>query len=116
MSNNLSELLGRRGLQENLFDKLGNLARPAGTPDEKELALLAEEFHRLAESIGRSVRFVETISGKQAGAVKRVDFFTSHEALHLHYEQALTRTVPRQDGRLPEAPPSVTAMPTLPSP
>ena len=44
MSENLSELLGRKGLQENLFDKLGNLARPAGTPDEKELALLAEEF------------------------------------------------------------------------
>jgi 3-deoxy-7-phosphoheptulonate synthase len=59
---------------------------------------LAEEFHRLAESIGRSVRFMETISGKQAGSVKRVDFFTSHEALHLHYEQALTRGVPRQDG------------------
>ncbi|MEJ2584412.1 MAG: NAD(P)H-dependent oxidoreductase subunit E, partial [Robiginitalea sp.] len=44
MSENLSELLGRKGLQENLFDKLGNLARPAGSPDEKELALLAEEF------------------------------------------------------------------------
>ncbi len=44
MSENLSELLGRKGLQENLFDKLGNLAQPAGTPDEKELALLAEEF------------------------------------------------------------------------
>ncbi len=44
MSDNLSELLGRKGLQENLFDKLGNLAQPAGTPDEKELALLAEEF------------------------------------------------------------------------
>jgi len=59
---------------------------------------LAEEFHRLAESIGRSVRFVETISGKQAGSVRRVDFYTSHEALHLHYEQALTRQVPRQEG------------------
>ena len=44
MSENLSELLGRKGLHDNLFDKLGNLARPAGTPDEKELALLAEEF------------------------------------------------------------------------
>jgi NADH-quinone oxidoreductase subunit F len=44
MSENLSELLGRKGLEENLFDKLGNLARPAGTPDERELALLAEEF------------------------------------------------------------------------
>jgi len=59
---------------------------------------LSEEFHRLAESIGRSVRFMETISGKQAGSLKRVDFFTSHEALHLHYEQALTRRVPRKEG------------------
>ena len=44
MSENLSELLGRKGLQENLFDKLGNLAQPAGTPDEEALALLASEF------------------------------------------------------------------------
>jgi 3-deoxy-7-phosphoheptulonate synthase len=59
---------------------------------------LAEEFRNLAENIGRSVRFMETISGRRAGSLKRVDFYTSHEALHLHYEQALTRQVPRQDG------------------
>jgi 3-deoxy-7-phosphoheptulonate synthase len=59
---------------------------------------LAEEFRNLAEGIGRSVRFMETISGQRAGNVKRVDFYTSHEALHLHYEQALTRQVPRQEG------------------
>ncbi|NND44409.1 MAG: 3-deoxy-7-phosphoheptulonate synthase class II [Xanthomonadales bacterium] len=59
---------------------------------------LAEEFRNLADNIGRSVRFMETISGQRAGSVKRVDFYTSHEALHLHYEQALTRQVPRQDG------------------
>lgn len=44
MSENLSELLGRKGLQDNLFDKLGNLAQPAGTPDKEALALLADEF------------------------------------------------------------------------
>lgn len=59
---------------------------------------LAEEFQTLAEGIGRSVRFMETISGRKAGSIKRVDFYTSHEALHLHYEQALTRQVPRQEG------------------
>ncbi|WP_224784775.1 class II 3-deoxy-7-phosphoheptulonate synthase [Marinihelvus fidelis] len=59
---------------------------------------LAEDFQQLATSIGRSVRFMETISGRRAGSVKRVDFYTSHEALHLHYEQALTREVPRQEG------------------
>jgi 3-deoxy-7-phosphoheptulonate synthase len=59
---------------------------------------LAEEFHKLAENIGRSLKFLETISGQAAGSLRRVDFFTSHEALHLHYEQALTRQVPRHWG------------------
>jgi 3-deoxy-7-phosphoheptulonate synthase len=59
---------------------------------------LAEEFQRLAENIGRSLKFLETISGQDAGTLRRVDFFTSHEALHLHYEQALTRQVPRHWG------------------
>jgi 3-deoxy-7-phosphoheptulonate synthase len=59
---------------------------------------LADEFQRLADSLGRAVNFMETISGRRAGSLKRVDFYTSHEALHLHYEQALTRQVPRQQG------------------
>ncbi|HEY7906451.1 MAG TPA: 3-deoxy-7-phosphoheptulonate synthase, partial [Wenzhouxiangella sp.] len=59
---------------------------------------LAEEFHRISHSIGSSVRFVETITGRTPGSLKRVDFFTSHEALHLDYERALTREVPRQWG------------------
>ena len=59
---------------------------------------LADEFQRLADSLGRAVNFMETISGRRAGVLKRVDFYTSHEALHLHYEQALTRKVPRQPG------------------
>jgi len=59
---------------------------------------LAEEFQRLADSLGRAVNFMETISGRRAGHLKRVDFYTSHEALHLHYEQGLTRKVPRQQG------------------
>ncbi len=44
MSDNLSELLGRKGVEENLFDKMGKLARPEGTPDEDSLSKLAEEF------------------------------------------------------------------------
>ncbi len=59
---------------------------------------LADEFQRLADSLGRAVKFLETISGRHAGSLKRLDFYTSHEALHLHYEQALTRIVPRQQG------------------
>lgn len=59
---------------------------------------LAEEFHKLTESLGKSLRFMETITGRDVGSLRRVDFFTSHEALHLHYEQAQTRQVPRQWG------------------
>jgi len=59
---------------------------------------LANEFHKLTESLGQSLRFMETITGRDVGSLKRVDFFTSHEALHLPYEQAQTRQVPRQWG------------------
>ena len=59
---------------------------------------LAERFRSIADAIGDSVRFIETVTGQTPGSIRRVDFFTSHEALHLHYEQALTREVPRQWG------------------
>jgi 3-deoxy-7-phosphoheptulonate synthase len=59
---------------------------------------LADEFHKLTESIGQSLKFMETITGRDVGSLRRVDFFTSHEALHLPYEQAQTRQVPRQWG------------------
>ncbi len=58
----------------------------------------AREYRRIADSIGESVRFMETISGSPAGQLSRVDFFTSHEGLHLHYESAQTRQVPRREG------------------
>ncbi|MBT8288986.1 MAG: NAD(P)H-dependent oxidoreductase subunit E [Bacteroidia bacterium] len=44
MSDNLSELLGRKGLDVNLFDELGRRAQSAGTPSDDDLAQLAEEF------------------------------------------------------------------------
>ena len=44
MSNNLSELLGRKDVNENLFDKLGKLAHQEGTPSEEAMKELADEF------------------------------------------------------------------------
>ena len=44
MSDNLSELLGRKGVEESLFDKMGKLARPEAYVDEETLAGLADEF------------------------------------------------------------------------
>ncbi len=58
---------------------------------------LAAEYRRMVAGIGDSLRFMETLAGPIAGFTK-VDFFTSHEALLLHYEQAFTRQVPRHPG------------------
>ncbi|MFI4957745.1 MAG: class II 3-deoxy-7-phosphoheptulonate synthase [Lysobacterales bacterium] len=58
---------------------------------------LAAEYWQMVAGIGDSLRFMETLAGPIAG-FSRVDFFTSHEALLLHYEQALTRQVPRHPG------------------
>src|SRR2546426_431587 len=58
----------------------------------------AAEYTRMVESIGESLRFMETLAGRVAGDINRVDFFTSHEGLHLHYEQAQTRQVPHRAG------------------
>ncbi len=44
MSDNLSELLGRKSVDESLFSKLGELARPSGAPSEEAMAKLADEF------------------------------------------------------------------------
>jgi NADH-quinone oxidoreductase subunit F len=44
MSDNLSELLGRKGIKDNLFNKMGELAKPEGTPSDSELAKLADDF------------------------------------------------------------------------
>ena len=59
---------------------------------------LANEYHRMVEGIGDAVRFMETLSGEEVHNLERVDFYTSHEALLLPYEEAHTRQVPRQWG------------------
>jgi len=59
---------------------------------------LADEYHRMVSGIGDAVRFMETLSGAQVHNLNRVDFYTSHEALLLPYEEAQTRQVPRQWG------------------
>jgi 3-deoxy-7-phosphoheptulonate synthase len=58
----------------------------------------AAEYMKMVESIGESLRFMETLTGNTVGEINRVDFFTSHEGLHLPYEQAQTRQVPRRPG------------------
>ncbi len=59
---------------------------------------LSDEYHRMVAAVRDSVKFMETISGEALHHLNRADFYTSHEALLLPYEEALTRQVPRQWG------------------
>lgn len=55
----------------------------------------ADAYHRIVESIRDAISFVDTLSDAPLSDLERAEFYTSHEVLHLHYEQALTRLVPR---------------------
>ncbi len=59
---------------------------------------LAADYQKMVDALGDSVRFMETLAGQPIGEFSRVEFYTSHEALLLNYEQAQTRQVPRKDG------------------
>jgi len=48
-------------------------------------------YERLVRSIADALAFLEMIDGIESSNLSKVDFYTSHEALHLHYEYALTR-------------------------
>lgn len=58
----------------------------------------AARYQASVEALGGALRFVELLAGQRLDELRRVDFFTSHEALLLHYEQAQTRRVPRREG------------------
>ena len=55
------------------------------------------EYERIVASVADGLEFFETISAKEVHQSLRADFYASHEALVLHYEQAQTRFIPRQD-------------------
>ena len=52
----------------------------------------------MVQTIKDSLQFVENVLGVRAGDTDKIDFFTAHEALHLGYESAQTRQVPRRPG------------------
>ena len=61
-----------------------------------ESSPLAAEYRRIVGSIGESLRFMEHVLGVRTGGLEKVDFFASHEGLHLEYERAQTH---RHQGR-----------------
>jgi 3-deoxy-7-phosphoheptulonate synthase len=72
-------------------------------PENWDLAFMAhspsaQDYRRVVDALGESLRFMHAVGCGDSGELARVQFFTSHEALHLHYEQALTRQVRRFPG------------------
>ncbi|MGO8998945.1 MAG: 3-deoxy-7-phosphoheptulonate synthase class II [Polyangiaceae bacterium] len=57
-----------------------------------------EEYERTTQELSQALRFMEALGERTVDDLTRVDFFTSHEGLNLHYESAQTRTVPRRAG------------------
>ncbi len=67
--------------------------RRAQIPDS-----LRQEYERTTHQLGEALRFMEALGETSIEDLTRVDFYTSHEGLNLHYESAQTRRVPRRSG------------------
>ncbi len=52
---------------------------------------LADEYHEILHNISQSINLLKNLNSNQANVSTRERVFTCHEALHLKYEQALTR-------------------------
>jgi 3-deoxy-7-phosphoheptulonate synthase len=62
-------------------------------------AAAADDYYKIVESIGGALHFLEAAAGNKLGDLTRAEFYTSHEGLHLEYERAQTRQVPRRPGK-----------------
>jgi 3-deoxy-7-phosphoheptulonate synthase len=52
-------------------------------------------YENIVRSIADSLDFFESLTGGPVHDAGRIDFYASHEGLHLQYEQAQTRFIPR---------------------
>jgi 3-deoxy-7-phosphoheptulonate synthase len=64
-------------------------------PERWELPRQSHRAYRaILEQVRESLEFLATLGNLERGALERIDFFSSHEALLLPFEEALTRWVP----------------------
>jgi len=63
-----------------------------------QYAKLSDEYMQIVGNIAGGLKFLETLVGRPLDELQRMDFYTSHEGLHLPYEQSQTRHVPRRTG------------------
>jgi 3-deoxy-7-phosphoheptulonate synthase len=61
-------------------------------------ANLRENYVRTSERIADSLRFMQAVTQERIDELTRVEFFTSHEGLHLPYEAAQTQRVAHVPG------------------
>ena len=66
--------------------------------DFMEHSPLAEEYHAIVDAIEDTLDFLEAVTDEKLDSLQSVTFYTSHEALLLPYEEALSRSVPHKDG------------------
>ncbi|MEI7892880.1 MAG: 3-deoxy-7-phosphoheptulonate synthase class II [Myxococcales bacterium] len=59
---------------------------------------LRELYEKSSRQLSEALHFMEALGETTIDELTRVDFFTSHEGLNLHYESAQTRRVPRRPG------------------
>jgi 3-deoxy-7-phosphoheptulonate synthase len=59
-------------------------------------SLMADQYRRTVQTVADGLDFFESLTGKSIDQARRVDFFASHEGLHLPYEQAQTRFLERR--------------------
>ena len=57
-----------------------------------------QEYETMVNSIQKAVSFMETITPNEFNTLQKINIYTSHEALNLHYDAAQTRRVPRRKG------------------
>ncbi|MEL6188694.1 MAG: 3-deoxy-7-phosphoheptulonate synthase, partial [Myxococcota bacterium] len=59
---------------------------------------LRAEYQATSQQLASALEFMEALGETSVEELSRVNFYTSHEGLNLHYESAQTRSVPRKEG------------------
>lgn len=91
MSKNLSHLSGRKGLTNNLFERIGELSEKTGSPSKEDLSLLAEEFLMRPASLYGTASFYDFTRQENAG--KKVYLCNGSACLVAGTQNQLRKTI-----------------------
>ena len=102
--NNLLEGYARSAMTINFIRSLlsggfGDVHNPqAWDLSFADQATRADQYAQVVREMSGAVRFLETMVGRRLEELGAADFYTSHEGLHLPYEQAVSELPPLRDG------------------